>query len=205
MNDLVRLERPDFPTEVKLENEWIERRDKILVKAKDIQEVETQDQYEDAEVALSRITKISNDAEKKRKEFSKPFSDFAKQIKAMSDDARSLLESEKQRIKDAMKQYIIKKEEEAQKKLEEEAKAATSESPFAQHIQPPAETPSAPVGGSMSSARKVWQFEIVDESQIPREYLMVDQVKIRKYIQNNKGMSDIPGIKVFEDTRVQSR
>lgn len=49
---------------------------------------------------------------------------------------------------------------------------------------------------------KVWVFDVVDESLIPREYLSVDLVKIRKVVQALKGSTNIPGVKVREDKRI---
>lgn len=45
--------------------------------------------------------------------------------------------------------------------------------------------------------RENWNFEIIDESQIPREYLVPDPVKIRKVVQVMKDRTNIPGIRVF--------
>lgn len=44
---------------------------------------------------------------------------------------------------------------------------------------------------------ETWDFEIVDESKIPREYLVLDLVKIRKVVKALKAMTDIPGVRVF--------
>jgi hypothetical protein len=46
------------------------------------------------------------------------------------------------------------------------------------------------------TARLVWDFEIVDESKIPREYLMVNEKAIRAAIK--AGVRDIPGVRIFQ-------
>jgi len=48
--------------------------------------------------------------------------------------------------------------------------------------------------------RKVWKFEIENEKQIPKAYLTVDEVKIRKAIKG--GVREIPGIRIYEDEQV---
>lgn len=44
--------------------------------------------------------------------------------------------------------------------------------------------------------REVWTFEIVDASLLPREFLIPDEVAIRKRVQAMKGETNIPGVKV---------
>jgi len=41
-----------------------------------------------------------------------------------------------------------------------------------------------------------WEFEIVDEAQVPREYLMVDEKKIRAAVK--AGTREISGVRIFE-------
>jgi len=45
--------------------------------------------------------------------------------------------------------------------------------------------------------RRDWDFEVVDFSKIPRQYLIVDNVAIRKIVKAMKADTDIPGIKAF--------
>lgn len=205
--DLIRLERPDLLAIVELEDEWIERRDKILTetgaKFDGMVSMETQEEYDDAEVFLNRITKISGSAEKKRKEFTKPYNDFKTQIKAMCDDARSLLEFHKKNLKELMAGFVVKKAKEAEEELERKA-TLLAKSSFGK-VQEDISVPSGQVHRSMSNIIKRWKFEIEDESQIPREYLVPDEVKIRAYVQANKGMASIAGVRIFEDLDVRSR
>jgi exonuclease VII large subunit len=53
--------------------------------------------------------------------------------------------------------------------------------------------------------RKIWDFEVIDFALIPREYLMIDGIKIRKIIQGYKGKISIPGIRIFEKNVVVQR
>jgi hypothetical protein len=47
------------------------------------------------------------------------------------------------------------------------------------------------------SMATTWKFEITDSSLIPREYLTVDETKIRKVVQALKEQSSIPGVRVY--------
>lgn len=49
-----------------------------------------------------------------------------------------------------------------------------------------------------------WGFIITDESLIPREYLLVDEVKIRKVVKAMKHQTNIPGVKAIEGTGVRA-
>jgi len=55
------------------------------------------------------------------------------------------------------------------------------------------------------STRKNWKFEIIDEKQIPREYLLVDETKIRKVVQALKGDTNIPGVRVYSEKSMSFR
>jgi hypothetical protein len=52
------------------------------------------------------------------------------------------------------------------------------------------------------STREVWKFEITDAAQIPREYLVVDEARIRKVVQALKGDAKIPGVRVYPERQI---
>lgn len=54
------------------------------------------------------------------------------------------------------------------------------------------------------STREVWLFDVVDAAAVPREYLMVDESKIRKVVGALKGDTCIAGIRVYSDKRMAS-
>lgn len=47
-----------------------------------------------------------------------------------------------------------------------------------------------------ASVRKTWTFEVVDDTIVPREYLIVDEGVIGLAVR--KGTRDIPGIRIFQ-------
>lgn len=53
--------------------------------------------------------------------------------------------------------------------------------------------------------RKVWKFEITDESQIPREFMTPNTLLISGVVLNKKGATNIPGVRVFEDKIIAVR
>ena len=47
------------------------------------------------------------------------------------------------------------------------------------------------------SYRDNWEYEIVDASRIPREYMMPNDKAIGAYVRAQKNLSSIPGVRVF--------
>jgi hypothetical protein len=62
-------------------------------------------------------------------------------------------------------------------------------------------TPVAPKVEGIT-ARADWDFEIVDETAIPREFLCPDEAKIRKHIKRYQSEANIRGVRVFRVERV---
>ncbi|MCL5990563.1 MAG: hypothetical protein M1419_00475 [Bacteroidetes bacterium] len=53
------------------------------------------------------------------------------------------------------------------------------------------------------SLRTAWDYKIVDESLIPRQYMIPDEKKLRAAIK--AGFHEIPGLKIFEDPNLVLR
>lgn len=49
---------------------------------------------------------------------------------------------------------------------------------------------------------EVWKFEVTDPNLVPREYLSVDESKIRKVVSALKAGANIPGVRVYPDKQV---
>lgn len=46
--------------------------------------------------------------------------------------------------------------------------------------------------------RRVWSWEVIDQSQIPREFLILDVKKLDEWAKTHKGNLNIPGIRPIE-------
>lgn len=55
----------------------------------------------------------------------------------------------------------------------------------------------------VSGARKVWKFDVIDASAVPREFLIVDESAIRRAVGN--GAREIPGVKIYQDVQMSLR
>jgi hypothetical protein len=146
---------------------------------------------------MARIEKERQaEEERKRKEFEKEQEKLRKQ-------AEKDAEAEKKRL---AKLELSKKDEKAElKRIEEDKNAKIEEakqddfnfddSDFQQSKTVHSETGS-------TTFKKVWDFEVVDPLEIPREFMQVDLVAIRKAVKDGKRV--IPGVKIFE-TEVVNR
>ena len=66
----------------------------------------------------------------------------------------------------------------------------------------PIEKPKAPRGaqGKAARTRKVKKWRLIDKSELPDEYLMVDTAALNKAVKG--GATKIPGIEIYEDAEV---
>jgi hypothetical protein len=74
----------------------------------------------------------------------------------------------------------------------------------AKHVIAPTVVP-PPLRTQGISTRESWQFEIVDASLLPREYLVPDEKKIRQVVNAMKDRTAIPGVRVTRGEIVASR
>jgi inorganic triphosphatase YgiF len=110
--------------------------------------------------------------------------------------ARIAIETEKLR-----KEAERKAEEERLAQAEELEKAGNTamadailDEPI--NVAPPViETPQGIKG---TSSRENWQYEIFNESLLPRGFLIADTKKIGKYVKDNGAQAKIPGVRVWD-------
>ncbi|MCU0414190.1 MAG: hypothetical protein MUE91_07305 [Ignavibacteriaceae bacterium] len=146
--------------------------------------------------------------------------DLTSAIKGLREQIRSY-EIEKERIRQEELRKVQeeqarfeterRKAEEERAKLEAEAKANGTPLP---------DIPAVPVVSDVSeldlrmrekeleqskskSLRTAWDYKIVDESLIPRMYMIPDEKKLRAAIKS--GLREIPGLKIYEDPNLVLR
>jgi hypothetical protein len=111
-------------------------------------------------------------------------------------------------------QERARKEREERERLEAEARRIAQQQAEAQHrpVELPAPLPpvaEAPRGVrtdyGTAAVRKVWTFEVVEEGQVPRSFLTVNEQAIRAAV--NAGTREIPGVRIFQrdDLAVRAR
>jgi hypothetical protein len=167
--------------------------------------------------AISKIKSFGKETEAARKNHVEPFNKLVKRVNDMFRPISDSIEKAETEIKAKIGGYRTEKEkarleferkqqEEFQRKIAEEQAKAKAEKREAVIIAPPVatmkETVTRTENGSAFS-RKVWKFRIVDEAQIPRQYLAVDETKIRAAIKS--GVHAIQGCEIYETEEIAIR
>lgn len=162
---------------------------------------------------LGWIATLKKQVEERRQFFTKPLNDqvrrindfFKEMLRPLETADRILREKvlayrqeqeKKRREEEARLRKMLEKE---QKRMEREAAKQGLPAP------PPIPAPTASVAPQPKtieaslgavSAKLVWDFEIEDETKIPREFLMVNEKAIRAAIK--AGVRHIPGVRIFQ-------
>ena len=89
----------------------------------------------------------------------------------------------------------------------QEAAQALIEEPVVVPVAPPPAVivPSRVPRMAGVSPRETWKFRIIDESKIPREFLMVNESAIGAMVRSQKGQTRIPGVEVYPETVISAR
>ena len=188
--------------------------------------VATQDQYAGAGDELKRVKAAQKRLDDLRKSMTRPLDAAKKAIMDFFRGPEDQLARAESGIKRAMISYSeeqdrIRREEqrkadEAARKEREriEAQARRAEdagkASKAEALQERAATVVAPVIQREApkvagiNMRDVWLFRVKDPAAVPREYLMLDDAKIRKVVTALKGDTVIAGIEVYSEKRMAS-
>ena len=143
------------------------------------------------------------------KELDTPYANAEAEVK---NGMSAYLRDEEQRRKQAeeeMRAKLRKDEEERRLnqavRLEESGKKEEAAAVLDKPIVTPAVTYAAPEKVQGEQRKKVWKFRVVDESLVPREFLVVDEKKIRAQVVAFKGNTKIAGVEVWEDFEIGGR
>ena len=182
-----------------------------LIKKAEACRISTESSLEGASFDLQRIIELKRSIEKGRMFFTKPLNDHIRNINNLFRQLSSPLlgpesilkvkirefrakKEEKQREKEAALQ---KKAEKEHKKEEKKAERNGDEAPI--FIAPKVKGLDKTIGGV--TARKVWVYEMINESLIPREYLMINTGAIYRAVQ--RGVRVIPGTRIYQQESIQ--
>lgn len=162
-------------------------------------------------------------SEEARKSLVKPLNDHVKFINEQFKDAAAPLVQadhigrrkltdymrEQERIRREEEARIRKEEEERRlveaEKLEQAGDADGAEKALEEAIHVPAAPRAAPTRGNFASShtRKVWTHKLVDLSEVPAEFLMLDEKAVKRAI--DSGTREIPGLEIYQDEQISIR
>jgi len=177
----------------------------------------------DLGLPLDRLYKKIEEA---RVSFVDPPNKYVKGVNSLAKLYQSLIDEGRKAVKARLGGYTRKKEIEAQRKALEERKAreeahkaaAAEASALKAEAEkaglkapdidlPPVEAAPAVIEKTVRSSEgsattvKTWKFEVIDPQMVPREYLTVDEKKIRAAVKD--GIRSIPGVNIYEDADIR--
>jgi hypothetical protein len=183
--------------------------------------VATVEQFNAGAGELARVKGMQKKLEETRTSITGPINDGLSRINAFFKAPAARLKAIEDKIKGALvrfddEQRRIAREEQAKadekarkerEAIEERARKAEASGKVerAAELQQRAAAVVAPVitreppRVAGLSLREAWKFEVTDPAKVPREYLMVDEVKIRKIVMALKGDANIPGVRVYSE------
>ena len=126
----------------------------------------------------------------------------AKAARARSEEGRRKAQEEADRIRRETAERLAADKAKAdaeQARLREEARQREAE------ISASIPATVARVETKGISTREDWDFEVLNEAAIPREFLTVDEGKLRRYAKAMKADANVPGVRFFSKTIVQQR
>lgn len=171
---------------------------------------------EDLQVAAEILGRVKANVKRLKElddQLTKPFAEAVKSAKSWFKTQLAPFQEMESSLKRKMGAYM----EAQQKKADAEAKAiedarakeAAKAEKKGEVVQSPPPMPVARPTSSVqtttgkASAKKVWKYEIVDESKLPREFLQPDPGAIQKAVR--EGSRSIEGVRIFEHTDVSFR
>jgi len=155
----------------------------IQSKLSDLQIVNQQD-YDNAGAMVKTLKALAKEAEVEEYKITKPLNET---LKAVREHFRPFKESVKELEEDTKLKMLlfVKKQEKAKEKLESKFESGEIKK-ISTLISKQEELD---VVSSSSKIRKIKVLVIKDESKIPREYLVPDEVKIKKALADGKSVS----------------
>jgi len=194
--------------------------------------INSKESLADAKNLAKDAKRIENLIEDKRKELTKPLLDEQRSIKSFADNLTSELNNALKGLRGQILAYEIEQErirKEEQRKLDEERRRQEEElrrkaEELAKQLENDAEvdetelqvikddmqklqdikTEQFQVDADRSkSIRLIWDFELTDLSLVPREFLMLDEAKVKAAIKLE--VRNIPGVRIFQKEQLNLR
>lgn len=164
-----------------------------------------------------QIKRLAKAVDERRKEIIAEPDSFVRKVngfvKPISDRLKALEALLKRKLSDHAYQVELQRREierrqiEANRKLQEDLNREASEKGIAPvQVAPVAvSTRKEPTrsDSAVASSVMVWDFEVQDDTKVPRAYMMVDERLIRDAIR--AGIREIPGVKIFERAEIRVR
>lgn len=200
-NELIKINLPDVSQEITLENEWFQKRDQMLTEAQGYT-IATSGNADAIGEAVARLGKMASKIEAERKKLTAPFLTAQKTIKAVVDKAIEPIACETMRLKGLLGDFaeaerrrmieearkaemerLAREAEQAERQRQEEELFGSSTAVTV--IEPDHPQQTAPKIDGVRLSESVG-FEVLDENQVPVQFMSFDPVKLRAWINERK-------------------
>jgi hypothetical protein len=143
---------------------------------------------------IEQFKRAKKEAEKGRKEHTEKMNFYLEPVeKAMQTIQIKCKHYENEQIRIAKeKEEELKREEEALRSFGD--KEALVENNLKQEFLEPTINKQTNLG-----IRRSWKWKVIDEAKIPREFLLIDTVKLNKYVREHQDKTQIAGIEAYYD------
>lgn len=172
--------------------------------------VETPEDEAGALTMVKTVKDAGKAAEDKLDEFIGPLNTVVKNLRSVFKPHIDRFKALETSIKQKMNAYRAaveaaaaaerRKAEEKRRKAEERAEATGK--PVKEVYVPPAPVQTVQSNGAAVTYRKVKKFEIIDEAKVPRQFLEVNQSKVRMAVLQG---IEIPGVRAWEESEAAIR
>lgn len=202
--------------------DWLKTRDELLNELVDVESVDSEIDLKITGALQTRSAKHLKALDKIRMAAKRPALDYNKEIDAQAKEMIVELKEQMERIKklngDFATKLTAKAEAERQRIAAEAAEKAAKEqaapsfgginltAPTDAEPTHVAQLPEVKVSTGVNAMVKVWEFQVINEREIPREFLSVDQKKIREFMNYKVKIGEKPELTGVQfSTRIDVR
>lgn len=181
----------------------------VSITALDVQpglELKSNEEMALASEMIKDVKRFFKEIDAERQEYTKPLNEMLGEVNGLYQPVLKKLTSIEAALKVAVGNYTRVQQEQQRALLAAAAAEAAAqktreqaEAVVQQALQVAQAAPPMKVGGV--SVTEVWDFELVDTEQVPRQYLAVDATKVKAAIK--AGVRDIPGLRIFSKASVR--
>jgi uncharacterized UPF0146 family protein len=167
--------------------------------------INNDDEYQAVGNVLLEVSAKIKLVDKKRKELTQPLNKVIRDINAFFKPSLDSYKNAEANLKRAMSVFNMRAAAERQKALAETAEPVrTRDQQGFTALMQTANAHAEPEAAG-THTRDVWKFEVEDLSKVPREFLVLDEKKVRAHVQALKENARIPGVKIWKDVTIVAR
>jgi hypothetical protein len=165
-------------------------------------EIKTDEDMAKASDYLSQVKRIKDSITARKEAIVRPMMDSLASTRDLFKPLETTYASAEKTIKSKMQEYVTQKEEEKKKIVEGVQSGEIKPEKAIAQIEKLSDKKSYSGSASKTSIRVITKLRIVDESQIPREFLVPNMAKITEAVIRNK--QEVAGVETYTENQIAS-